>query len=350
MAPTGPARVRGDRPVPVRAAEPAHRVGAETLRARWRIAFDAADAAIRAAKGVLPPEELHQLAQRLAAERDSTARLLQGYLRDVPAPSFARLPLRPRDARRLLGLPADVAACVFNLDGVLIGSAAIHAEAWTKTFDRFLSGRSDPTRGDFAPFDPRTDYRVHLHGKPRLEGVRDFLASRGISLPEGDAADEPGAQTVHGLANEKNVVLGRLLARRELSAYDGAREYLEIAHDAHVRCAVVSASVNTGTILEQTGLSNLVDGIVDGTTIVAEGLRPRPNPDILLAACDELEVPPRQTAVFETTPAGIEAARTAGAGRVIGVGRGDRIRELRASGADLVVIGLEELLDLADAA
>jgi HAD superfamily hydrolase (TIGR01509 family) len=322
------------------------------LRTRWRAAFDAADAALRAAKRVLPPDELRELSQRLASERESTAQLLRAYARDyardVPAPSVQLLP--PREAQRLLGLPPEVTACVFNLDGVLIGSAAIHAEAWTKTFDRFLSSRSERAHAEFAPFDPRRDYPSHLHGKPRLDGVRDFLASRGISLPEGDAGDEPGAETVNGLADEKNDVLGRLLAERELSAYDGAREYLEVAHDAHMRCGVVSASAHTDAILLRAGLSHLVDARVDGTTIVTHDLRSRPAPDILLAACHELAVQPRQTAVFETTPAGIEAARAAGADLVIGVGRGDSTRKLREAGADLVVSGLEELLDRAIAA
>lgn len=318
------------------------------LRTHWRAAFDAAEAALRAAKQALPPDELREFAQRLASERESTAQLLRAYARDVPSPSFQLLP--PREAQRLLGLPSEVTACVFNLDGVLIGSAAIHAEAWSKTFDRFLSRRRERAHAEFAPFDPRRDYPAHLHGKPRLDGVRDFLASRGISLPEGEADDPPGAETVNGLANEKNGVLGRLLAERELSAYDGAREYLELAHDAHMRCAVVSASAHTDAILLRAGLSHLVDARVDGTTIMTHDLRSRPAPDILLAACRELAVQPRQAAVFETTPAGIEAARAAGADLVIGVGRGDQTPKLHEAGADLVVSGLEELLDGATAA
>jgi HAD superfamily hydrolase (TIGR01509 family) len=326
------------------------RVAHETLGTRWRAAFDAAEAALRSAQHVLPPDEVRRLAQRLSAERESTARLLRGYAGTVvAAPSF-RLPLPPREAQRLLGLPREVAACVVNLDGVLIGSAAFHAEAWAKTFDRFLTGWGEHSPVELAPFDPRRDYAAHVHGKPRLDGVRDFLASRGISLPEGAADDEPGAETVHGLANQKSALLGRLLAQRELSAYDGAREYLELAHDAHLPCAVVSASAHTDTILRQAGLSHLVDGKVDGAAIVAGGLSPRPAPDIVLAACRQLAASPGQAAVFETTPAGIEAARAAGAAVVVGVGRGDRMRELRAAGADVVVTGLEELLHLADAA
>jgi len=326
------------------------RVAPETLRTRWRTAFEAAEAALRSARHVLPPDELRVRSQRLATERESTAGLLHAYAGLVAtAPSF-RLPLSPREAQRLLGLPTEVAACVVNLDGVLVGSAALHAEAWAKAFDRFLSSRSEQAHVEVAPFDPRGDYQAHVHGRPRLEGVRAFLASRGISLPEGTVEDEPGAETVHGLANQKNAVLGQLLARRNLSPYDGAREYLELVHDARVRCAVVSASAHTDTILRRAGLSHLVDGKIDGTAIVASGLTPRPAPDIVLAACRELEASPGRAAVFETTPAGVEAARAAGAAVVVGVGRGDRMQELRAAGADLVVTGLEELLRLADAA
>jgi HAD superfamily hydrolase (TIGR01509 family) len=326
------------------------RVPPETLRTRWRAAFEAAEAALRSARDVLPPDELVRRSQRLAAERESTAGLLHAYAGLVAAAPSFRLPLSPREAQRLLGLPTEVSACVVNLDGVLVGSAALHAEAWAKTFDRLLSSRSERAHVEVAPFDPHRDYQTYVHGRPRLDGVREFLASRGISLPEGAADDEPGAETVHGLANQKSAVLGRLLAQRELSPYDGAREYLELAHDARLRCAVVSASAHTDTILQRAGLSHLVDGKVDGATIVASGLTPRPAPDIVLAACRELAASPRQAAVFETTPAGVEAARTAGAAVVVGVGRGDRMQELRAAGADLVVTGLEELLQLADAA
>jgi HAD superfamily hydrolase (TIGR01509 family) len=331
---------------------PAQRVSPMALRARWRAAFDAADAALRAAARQLPPEELHEHALRLAAEREPTAQLLRDFARDqaAVAGSFEHLALRPPEARRLLGLPADVLACVFNLDGVLIGSAAIHSEAWTKTFDEFLSSWSDRAHREFVPFNPRTDYPTHMHGKPRLDGVRDFLASRGISLPTGHPDDTPRSNTVHGLANRKKALLVQLLEQRSLPAFAGAREYLEIAHDAHVGCAVVSASANTVTILERAGLMSLIDRIVDGTTIVARHLRLRPAPDVLLAACDALEVPPGRAVCFETTPAGVTAARHAEFELVIGVGRGDRTRELRNAGADVVVSGLEELLDEALAA
>src|SRR5581483_10894358 len=321
----------------------------ELLRAEWRRAFDAADAALRAANRILPSDENRELSLRLAAEREPTADLLLAYARNQLAAPHFKLPLPPREARRLLGLPREITACVFNLDGVLIGSAVLHAEAWAKTFERVL-GHRDGHGHDPAPFDLRRDYELHLHGRPRLQGVRDFLASRGISLPEGTAGDEPGAATVHGLANRKSQVFGRLLAERDLSAFTGAREYLEIARDAHIRCAVVSASAHADTLLERAAISQLIDGRVDGRTLVAEGLRPRPAPDIFLAACRMLGSGPRQTAAFETSPAGISAARAGGSGFVVGVGRGHLTPALREAGADLVVTALEVLREREEAA
>ena len=262
-----------------------------------------------------------------------------------PALGYLHL-MQPRgEAWRLLGLPSDVVACVFNLDGVLIGSAAVHAAAWTETFDEFVSRRVEKTHGRFAPFNPRVDYPRHIHGRPRLEGVREFLASRGIRLPEGHPDDPPGAETVHGLANRKNAALQRLLDQRGLTAFDGAREYLETARDVDVRCAVVSASANTDTILERAGLATLIDGCIDGNAMVLERLRPRPEPDILLAACSRIGVEPRHAVAFETSAAGIEAACTAGFELVIGVDRSGEAKKLRDAGADLVVAGLDDLLD-----
>ncbi len=321
-------------------------VSLETLRTGWRAAFDAAETALQAASLYLSPEELHARSRRLAAERDPTAELLQALARErrTSVPLWQLL-TPPWEARRLLGLPDSVTACVFNLDGVLIGSAAIHAAAWTETFDELISRRSERTGGRFAPFNPRTDYPEHIHGRPRLEGVRAFLASRGIRLPEGDADDPPGSETVHGLANRKNQALLRRLDQHGVTAFAGSRSYLEIAHDAGVHTAVVSASANTQTILELAGLADLIDESVDGKTILAQGLRGRPAPDRLLAACRQLGVAPQQAAAFETSAAGVVAGRAAGFNLVVGVDSAGQADALRAQGADLVVTGLAEILN-----
>jgi HAD superfamily hydrolase (TIGR01509 family) len=344
VAPAPASPVSAERTAPARFEAPT--VTAETLRDRWTAAFDAAQGALSAAALYLPPDELRERAGRLEAERPRAVRLLRELARDEHrAVTHLHVALAPWEAQRLLGLPPGVHACVFNADGVLIGSAALHAAAWTETFDEFIARRIERTGGRFAPFNARLDYPAHIHGRPRLDGVRTFLASRGISLPAGDPSDAPGTETVHGLANRKNQALLRLLDEHPLTAYEGSRHYLELAQDAGLRRAVVSASANTQTMLERAGLAHLIDARVDGRAIVEEHLHARPAPDVLLAACRRLEVEPQEAAVFETTAAGVQAARAAGFARVVGVDHTGNAKALADGGADLVVSGLAELLD-----
>jgi len=323
----------------------------EVLAADWRLALDAAGRALEAARPEFPPSELRERGGRLARERESTVRQLEAVARAEGVPAgFSHL-LSQANLWRLLGLPSSVTGCVFDLEGVLTGSAEIHAAAWQETFDEFLSARAAHAHGRFAPFDPlapfnsRIDYPRHIHGKTRVEGVRAFLASRGISLDEGDPHDPPGTQTVHGLANRKNEALRRRLEERGVTAYDGAREYLEAARAAGLGVAVVSASANTSTILERAGLAGLIEHSIDGNDIVERHLRSRPAPDILLAACSELGVPPEQAAAFETSPAGVAAGRAGGFACVIGVDHSGEADALRARGADFVIPSLAELLE-----
>jgi beta-phosphoglucomutase-like phosphatase (HAD superfamily) len=318
----------------------------DSLIGAWRAAFEAASAALRAARHDLPAHELGVRLQHLHDERAATARVLSGFARDRHARSFlVRLVASPREARRLLGLPVDVAACVFNVDGVLVASAAIHAEAWKEAFDEFVSARSERTGGEFAYFSRRTDYPTLIHGKSRVDAVREFLASRGISLPEGRPDDPPGEDTVLGLANRKNRALLRLLARHDVSTYAGARLYLRLAQDAGLHCAVVSGSTNTETLLESARLTELIEDCVDGRTMLAEGLHRKPAPDMLLAACRHLGVEPGHTAVFETTRDGVTAGRAGGFGLVVAVDQYGTAQALRSRGADLVVADLGEILE-----
>ncbi|HEY8704577.1 MAG TPA: HAD-IA family hydrolase [Gaiellaceae bacterium] len=355
ITPPSPADRQGG-PIDREATSPASQdrpVNLETLSASWQVALDAAQAALLSARFALPDQELHERTGRLSGERAQVTHLFEAVAREEHVKArFLRLLVPSWNARRLLGLPPDVVACVFNLDGVLIGSAAVHAAAWAETFDEFISARLERTRGRFtpAPFDPGADYDRHIHAKPRLEGVRAFLASRGIRLPEGDPRDPPGTETVHGLANRKNAALLRRLDEHALTAFEGAQHYLEIARDAGVRRAAVSASANTPAILEQAGLADLIEESVDGNTMVAERLRAKPAPDTLLAACRQLGVAPRHAAVFETTPAGVAAARAAGFELVVGVDRTGGAGGLRAAGADVVIPSLAELLDRTSAA
>lgn len=312
----------------------------------WWSALDVAETAVRAADRSLAPQEIRALSAGLSAERASTVALLEEVARAERVPArFSHLLVSRSNLRSLLGLPSAVTACVFNLDGVLVGSATLHAAAWAETLDEFISTRVERTGGRFAPFDPRTDYPRHMHGRPRLDGLRAFLASRGVSLPEGDPGDAPGAETVHGLANRKREALLRALDREGVSAFVGSKRYLEAARDAGLGRVGISASANVQRIIERAGLTNLIDGCVDGNAIVAQGLRPRPAPDIPLAACRILGVEPKQAVVFETSSTGVEAAHACGFGLIVGVDAHRNAAPLLAAGADIVVESLEEILD-----
>jgi beta-phosphoglucomutase-like phosphatase (HAD superfamily) len=327
------------------------RVDLDLMIGRWRGAFEAAQDALRAGSHDLPAYELRERSTRLADERLETVRVLEALARDRHSRHMlVRLVTAPWEAKELLGLPRDVEACVFNVDGVLIGSAAIHADVWRKTFNELFSRLMARSSDYLVHFDVNVDYPKYIHGRPRLEAVRDFLASRGVSLPEGSPDDPPGTETVHGVANRKNSELHRRLYGSDINAFEGARLYLELAHDADVRCAVVSGSTNTQILIDRAHLTSLVDDRVDGNTMLVEHLHRKPSPDMLLAACRHLGVAPEHAAVFETTPDGITAGHAGHFELVVGVGRGNEADALRANGADLVVADLGEILDHALAA
>jgi beta-phosphoglucomutase family hydrolase len=323
----------------------------DELTARWRVALIAADEALQAghpsAIDGLEVADASRRKRRLEEEWITTARLLESVARQSGT-RLRRSLLAPRATTRMLGLPTGTLACLFDLDGVLTPTARLHAEAWAEAFDELLAGRAGYGEA-FAylarPFDPVRDYVAYVHGRPRLDGVQEFLASRSIRLPPGKESDSPGIESVHGVANRKNEVLQRLLAREGVAAFDGSRRYLEAAREAGVRCAVVSASANTRAILARAGLHDLADEIVDGKAMRRGGLHAKPAPDVLLAACDGLRVKPAAAAAFETTAAGISAARAAGIGTVVGVDRTAQQGALREAGAKVVVRGLVELLD-----
>ncbi|WP_345713813.1 beta-phosphoglucomutase family hydrolase [Kineococcus glutinatus] len=247
----------------------------------------------------------------------------------------------------MLGLPDGVTACLFDLDGVLTDTAAVHDKAWAETFDDFLRARAGRTGEPFVPFDPVADYADHVDGKPRADGVRDFLASRGVALPEGGPDDPPGAGTVHGLGNRKNEVLLRRLATDGVQVFEGSRRYLRAAAAAGLRRAVVSSSANTAQVLEVTGLAEHVEARVDGVVLRERGLPGKPAPDSFLAGAAALGVDPVAAAVFEDALAGVQAGRAGGFGLVVGVDRvgGHHGADLREHGADVVVRDLAELLD-----
>ncbi|WP_432956344.1 beta-phosphoglucomutase family hydrolase [Micromonospora haikouensis] len=250
----------------------------------------------------------------------------------------------------MLGLPAHVTACLFDLDGVLTQTARVHNAAWTETFDAFLQRRAAATGEPYRPFDPGPDYNRYVDGKPRADGVRSFLASRGIVLPEGSPDDPPDADTVNGVGNRKNAVLLKRIHTDGVEVYPGSVTYLRAAAAAGLRRAVVSASANCRDVVAAAGLEPLLEARVDGVVAREQGLRGKPHPDTFLAGAKLLGVDPAQAAVFEDALAGVAAGRAGGFGYVVGVDRVGQADELRAHGADVVVTDLADLVDRRPAA
>jgi beta-phosphoglucomutase family hydrolase len=243
----------------------------------------------------------------------------------------------------VLGLPDAVRACLFDLDGVLTQTAKVHSAAWKEMFDAYLRARSERTGGDFVPFDA-SDYDEFVDGKPREDGVRSFLSSRGITLPDGDPDDPPEAETVAGLGNRKNLLVLRLIRERGVEVYEGSVRYVRAVRAAGLGTAVVSSSTNCREVLESAGIAELFDQRIDGLVAEREHLRGKPAPDTFLAGARAVGVEPSQAAVFEDALAGVEAGRAGGFARVVGVDRVGHADALRAHGADVAVSDLAELL------
>jgi beta-phosphoglucomutase family hydrolase len=231
------------------------------------------------------------------------------------------------------------------MDGVLTQTAAVHAAAWKQTFDEFLRKRAEASGGEFTPFDIHDDYDDHVDGKPREDGVRDFLASRGISLPDGDPSDPPSADTVYGLGNRKNELLLQRIHDDGVAVFDGSVRYLEACQQAGLHRAVVSSSANTVQVLKVTGLDHFFEVRVDGVTVVQQHLHGKPAPDTFLDAARQLGVDPANAAVFEDALSGVAAGHAGHFGFVVGVDRVGQAAALAEHGADRVVQDLAELLD-----
>jgi beta-phosphoglucomutase family hydrolase len=241
----------------------------------------------------------------------------------------------------MIGLPDEISAVLFDLDGVLTGTAELHREAWKRTFDEFLRKRGG---ANFHPF-TEPDYAAFVDGRPRADGVRAFLASRGIELPEGGTDDSGAERTVNGLGNRKNELVLRLIDERGVRPYPGAVRYLQAAEDAGKPIAVVTSSANGGKVLEAADLTRFVRALIDGNVLKRDNLRGKPAPDSFVAGAKALGVAPQNAAVFEDALAGVEAGRAGGFGYVVGVNRANQPDELSAHGADVVVDDLADLLD-----
>jgi beta-phosphoglucomutase family hydrolase len=245
----------------------------------------------------------------------------------------------------VLGLPAGVTVCLFDLDGVLTQTAKVHARAWKQMFDDYLRGRAATTGADLAPFDASVDYAESVDGKPRADGVRSFLASRGIELPEGRPDDPPDAATINGLGKRKNELVLEMIRTDGVDPYDGSVRYVKAARAAGLRCAVVSSSANCREVLAAAGIADLFENVVDGHVAQAQHLKGKPAPDTFLAGARAAGASPGHAAVFEDALAGVEAGRAGNFAIVIGVDRVGQAEALRKHGANVVVRDLAELLD-----
>jgi len=245
----------------------------------------------------------------------------------------------------VLGLPDGVRTCLFDLDGVLTKTASVHAAAWKEMFDAYLRDRAARAGEAFVPFDAEDDYGEYVDGKPRSDGVRSFLASRGIELPDGDADDPPSAETISGLGNRKNEIVLRRIREDGVEAYEGSVRYLEAARDAGLRRAVVSSSTNCRDVLVAAGIEEFFEARIDGVVAEREHLKGKPAPDTFLAAARALDATPDEAAVFEDALAGVAAGRAGKFGCVVGVDRVGHAEGLREHGATVVVRDLAELLE-----
>ncbi|HSC26594.1 MAG TPA: beta-phosphoglucomutase family hydrolase, partial [Vicinamibacterales bacterium] len=236
-----------------------------------------------------------------------------------------------------------VDAVLFDMDGVVTDTAEAHAAAWKLLFDGYLEQRAAERGGQFRPFDPDSDYREYVDGKPRYDGVRDFLASRGIELPYGSEDDPPEKETVSGLGNRKNRHFRTWLRNHPVKTFPGALALIAALKDARIKVAVFSASRNAEVVMRSAGVLDLFDAKVDGADLAKLRLPGKPDPAMLLAAAARLGTPPGRAAVVEDALAGVEAGARGGFGLVIGVDRAGQGQRLQEAGADLVVGDLAEL-------
>jgi len=245
----------------------------------------------------------------------------------------------------MAGLPPGITTCLFDLDGVLTQTAKIHARAWKAMFDDFLRDWSQRTGEPFHEFDRPTDYDEYVDGKPRLDGVRSFLESRGIDMPMGSPSDPSEAETVHALGTRKNDLVLELIAQQGVEPYEGSVRFVEMVRDRGLRRAVVSSSTNCQDVLVAAGIDHLFEGRIDGVVAEREDLAGKPAPDTFLAGAKLFGAAPAEAAVFEDAQAGVEAGRAGDFGWVVGVDRTGQAEALRRRGADVVVQDLAELLE-----
>lgn len=244
----------------------------------------------------------------------------------------------------MLGLPAGIRACLFDVDGVLTETAIVHRAAWKKTFDATLRDLPGLTAEQAREFS-NADYNSFVDGKPRHDGVRDFFASRSIPLPEGSPEDPDDAASVQAVAKRKNEEVLAELEEHGVVSYPGSLEYLEAVRAHGLRIAAVTASANAEAVLKAGGFSEYCEVRIDGVVAARDHLRGKPAPDPFLAAAQALGVTAAESAVFEDALSGVQAGRAGNFGFVVGVDRVGQAQALREHGADIVVDDLADLLE-----
>jgi trehalose 6-phosphate phosphatase len=238
---------------------------------------------------------------------------------------------------------AEFDAVIFDLDGVVTHTASVHARAWKRVFDEYLQRHADRQGVPFRPFVIETDYAQYVDGKPRYDGVRSFLSSRGISLPEGDPSDGADVETVCGLGNRKNVLYNQMLDDGGVDVFEDAVEQIRAWRRLGLKTAIVSSSKNCAPVLRAAGLTDLFDVRVDGVVSAQLGLAGKPAPDMFLKAAELLDVDPQRSVVFEDAVSGVQAGRAGGFGWVVGVDRVGSPDALLECGADTVVGDLRQI-------
>lgn len=286
------------------------------------------------------PLRLYQPIHRLisvASASDPHAAQRGAFLREPPSD-------RPgRDAAADGPSPQEFEAAIFDMDGVLTRTAAVHSLAWKRMFDDFLRARAESRGEPFREFTHAQDYLAYVDGRPRDQGVEAFLRSRGIALPPGSPEDPPERETIHGLGNRKNAHFNRIIAREGVALYDSTVDLIRDLRGRGIRTGLATSSRNSAVILGKTGTARLFDTVVDGLVSEKLRLRGKPEPDIFAAAAGNLGVPCARAIVIEDAVSGVQAGARGGFGLVIGVARENNIRELQENGADLVVRDLAEI-------
>lgn len=244
----------------------------------------------------------------------------------------------------MLDLPDGITTCLFDLDGVLTQTAKVHAKAWKQMFDQYLRERSQRTGEPFREFTTR-DYEEYVDGKPRRDGVRSFLESRGIDLPMGGPDDPSDAETIYGLGTRKNALVLKLIHDDGVEPYEGSIRFVEQAREQGLHRAVVSSSTNCHDVLVAAGMDGFFEAEIDGVVAEREHLAGKPAPDTFLAGARALGADPSEAVVFEDALAGVEAGRAGRFGWVVGVDRTGHAEALREHGANVVVKDLAELLE-----